>query len=81
MENKRNNINFIDLLMINRRILPARTAVDFAAMTSRCQFGASSVGGLGNQELGVAVDSDRDGSQTLTWRKLDSNLYGAFPVK
>src|SRR5260370_39894900 len=32
--------------MISRRILPWRTAVSLAAMTSRCQFIASSVCGL-----------------------------------
>src|SRR5436190_19159230 len=33
-------------LMISRRIVPCRTAVNFAAMTSRCQLLASSVWGL-----------------------------------
>src|ERR1700746_2604202 len=32
--------------MISRRILPCRTAISLAAMTSRCQFIASSVCGL-----------------------------------
>ena len=38
--------NLSGLLMISRRILPSRTSVSLAAMTSICQFIASSVCGL-----------------------------------
>jgi hypothetical protein len=37
-------------LMISRRILPWRTAVSLAAITSRCQFVASVVCGFSSQK-------------------------------
>src|SRR6516225_3932050 len=47
--------------MINRRILPWRTAISFAAMTSRCQFIASLACGLrsGKQRATKVAKSSR----------------------
>src|SRR6516165_4620967 len=50
--------------MINRRILPSRTAISFAAMTSRCQFIASLACGLrsGKQRATKVAKSSRSTS-------------------
>src|SRR6516165_9549837 len=47
--------------MINRRILPSRTSISFAAMTSRCQFIASLACGLrsGKQRATKVAKSSR----------------------
>ena len=29
----------------------------------------------------ISIPRGTNGSHTLRWRKMDSNLYGAFPVK
>src|SRR6516165_4200355 len=50
--------------MINRRILPSRTSISFAAMTSRCQFIASLACGLrsGKQRATKVAKSSRSTS-------------------
>jgi hypothetical protein len=64
-------------LTISRRILPSNTAASFAAMTSTCQFIASTVSGLSSrkQRCAKAAKSSR------SWASSSRSVSGAGEIE
>src|ERR1700751_3395433 len=63
--------------MISRRILPSRTAVSLAAMTSRCQFIASSACGLSWWKQRAANRAKSLRNAASYWARVSSSIIGS----
>src|SRR6516162_9617183 len=63
--------------MISRRILPSRTAVSFAAMTSRCQFIASSACGLSWWKQRAVNRAKSLRNAVSYWARVSSSIIGS----
>src|SRR5215472_9221767 len=64
--------------MINRRILPWRTSISFAAMTSRCQFIASLACGLRSRKQRATKVAKSSRSTSAYSAKVRSTLIDLF---
>src|SRR5215469_8470308 len=62
--------------MINRLILPRRTSISLAAMTSRCQFGANSACGLRSAKQRATKVAKSSRSAVSYWASVRSLIIG-----